>query len=232
MSMAQVIQTLSIVILPLLFAVTLHEVAHAWMADRKGDPTARMLGRITLNPLAHIDPFGTVILPLMLIILPLLSGLSPGFLFGYAKPVPVNPFRLQRPKTDMAWVAVAGPAMNFALAFASGAAIRVLEFLYPLGGMSPLTPMFVVPLQRMLEFSVGINTLLMVFNMIPIPPLDGGRVLVGILPEKHSSILRSVEPFGMFLILFLVFADPFGLMRHVVGPVIHFFEGFFFGLAF
>jgi Zn-dependent protease len=222
-----IIQMVSVAIIPMLFAITLHEAAHAWMADKKGDPTARMLGRMTLNPLAHIDPIGTVILPLILLIVYLNGG--PGFLFGYAKPVPVNFYKLRRPKTDMAWVAAAGPGMNFILAFVSGVAMRGLEILYPLGAGSPLTPMFVIPLYKMLEVSVTINTVLMVFNFIPIPPLDGGRVLVGLLPEKQSSVLSSVEPFGMWLIFILVFADPLGVMRYLFTPLVFFFRSFFFG---
>jgi len=222
---------IALAVIPIVLAITLHEAAHGWVADKKGDPTARQLGRITLNPLAHIDPFGTILLPLILLyVLPLLTG-APPLLFGYAKPVPVNFLRLRRPTADMAWVAAAGPGMNFLLAFASGIALRGLGVLYPLGIMSPLTPVFVVPLAQMLQYSIKINTLLMVFNLIPIPPLDGGRVLVGILPTRQSSLLSSVEPFGMALILLLVIADPLGLMRNLVNPLISFFLGFFYGFG-
>lgn len=224
MNAPQLIQTLSVSILPILVAVSFHEAAHGWMADKKGDPTARMLGRITLNPLAHIHLVGTIIVPALFII-------TAGFPFGWAKPVPVNFLKLRNPKTDMAWVAAAGPGMNFILAFASGIALRFLEMLYPLGAMSPLTPMFFVPLYQMLTYSVRINTALMVFNLIPIPPLDGGRVLVGILPDKQSSALSSVEPFGMMLIMILVFADPLGIMRQWIVPIMGFFNNFFFGVG-
>jgi len=229
---AEVIQRFSVTALPILFAITLHEAAHGWVADKKGDPTARLLGRVTLNPLKHIDPVGTVLLPLILLyVLPALTG-SPPLLFGYAKPVPVNFQRLQRPKPDMAWVAVAGPGMNFLLGLASGIALRVFGILYPLGAMSPLTPISVVPLFYMLRVSVEINTVLMIFNLIPIPPLDGGRVLVGILPGRQSSLVSRIEPYGMLLIFLLVFADPFGLMRNLVHPLISIFESFFLGFAF
>ncbi len=219
---------MSIMALPLIFAVTLHEAAHAWVADKKGDPTARQLGRITMNPIAHIDPFGTVIIPLMLFA-------TTGFIFGYAKPVPVNAFNLRRPKEDMAWVAVAGPGMNLILAVISGILYRLISDPVFLGGgslfsgMSPTLSFFLLPLREMLRFSVIINVVLMIFNLIPIPPLDGGRVLVGLLPNNQSRMVSRIEPYGMLVLVFVVFLDPFGLMQKVVWPLVSIVSRYIFG---
>lgn len=219
-------------VLPLLFAVTLHEAAHAWVADKKGDSTARMLGRITLNPWVHTDLFGTIIIPLLLFT-------TTGFIFGYAKPVPVNPFQLRRPKQDMAWVAAAGPGMNLLLAVISGVLYRAILLIYPqlssfggvgdFGSLDGLLSAFFVPLLLMLRFSVTINILLMVFNLIPIPPLDGGRVLVGVLPERQSRLIGQIEPYGMLLLIVLVFIDPFGVMQRFFWPIVSVFTGYIFG---
>ncbi|NOY83362.1 MAG: site-2 protease family protein [Nitrospirae bacterium] len=219
---------MSIMVLPLIFAVTLHEAAHAWVADKKGDPTARQLGRITMNPLSHIDPFGTVIIPLLMFA-------STGFIFGYAKPVPVNPLNLRRPKEDMAWVAAAGPGMNLILAVISGICYRLLSSSFFMGGgglfseMGSSATFFLLPLREMLHFSVLINVVLMIFNLIPIPPLDGGRVLVGVLPRAQARLISSIEPYGMFLMVFIVFMDPFGLMRKIVWPLVSTVSGYIFG---
>jgi Zn-dependent protease len=226
--MNETIQQISIMALPLIFAITLHEAAHAWVADKKGDRTARMLGRITLNPLVHIDLFGTIIIPLLMFT-------TTGFLFGYAKPVPVNAFNLRRPKQDMAWVAAAGPGMNFLLAVISGFLYRLIIMVNPglLAGGSffsgTLVPSILLPLLLMLRFSVNINLVLMVFNLIPIPPLDGGRVLVGLLPERQARFVSQIEPYGMILLIVLVFLDPLGLMRRVVWPIVTLFSGYIFG---
>ncbi len=229
--MAEVIQQISIYALPFILAVTLHETAHAWVADKKGDPTARQLGRISLNPLVHIDLFGTVIIPLILLA-------TTGFMFGYAKPVPVNPYKLRRPKEDMAWVAAAGPGMNLALAVVSGIFYRLLYDPHILIGgslfsdLGGATSFFLVPILEMLKFSVFFNVLLMVFNLIPIPPLDGGRVLVGLLPTEQSRLVSRIEPYGMFVLVFVVFWDPFGLMRKVVWPLVTMVSSYIFGEIF
>ncbi len=215
------IQNLSIMALPLLFAVTLHEAAHAWVADKKGDGTARLLGRITLNPWPHVDLWGTLLMPL-------LFYTTIGFLFGYAKPVPVNASNLRRPKQDMAWVAAAGPGMNLFLAVASGFIYRLIllfnpTFLSSQNGFSQpgdLATLVLTPLLLMLRFSVDINLVLMVFNLIPIPPLDGGRVMVGLLPPRSAKMMSRIEPYGMILLLLMTFLDPFNLMQKTLWPLV------------
>jgi Zn-dependent protease len=180
---------LSIMLVPGLLAITCHEVSHGYMAWRFGDPTARMLGRLTLNPLKHIDIFGT----LMLVIVGI----------GWAKPVPVVIENLRNPKKDMIWVSAAGPITNLILAIVSAGLLRLL-LAVPVGSAS-----FVVqPLSYMASFSIYINLLLAFFNMIPIPPLDGGRVLMGLLPYRQAVALGRIEPYGMIVIIVLVFFTP------------------------
>ena len=186
--------------LPLLVAVILHEVAHGYVAFRLGDPTAKMLGRLTLNPIPHVDLFGTVLLPGMLI----LSG-SP-FVFGYAKPVPVQFRFLRNPRRDMVWVAAAGPAVNVLLAALSATAFKLVAG----GGAEPGL------LAMMLLYSVFINITLAVFNMLPIPPLDGGRVAVGLLPRQLAVPVARLEPFGMLVVVLLLMT---GTLRQLIGPV-------------
>ncbi len=218
-----IIQRLSIDAVPLLLAITFHEAAHGYVAERKGDPTARMLGRVTLNPIPHIDPIGTVLLPAIL----LLSG--SGMLFGWAKPVPVN-FRLLRDqKRDPVYVAGAGVVMNLALAAVSGIVFRLIGLADPdvfsrlaVHGMSapasgPLQ-MFLIWLTLVCVASIRWNVLLAVFNLIPIPPLDGGRIAVGLLPMRASMALASVERYGMIILIALLMFDPFGILRGIVNP--------------
>ncbi len=210
--MAQFLHTLSYVILPLMMAVVLHEYAHGWVAHHYGDDTARSQGRLTLNPLKHIDPFGTIIVPLLCLLAP------GGFLFGWAKPVPVNPNRLRNPRRDMALVAAAGPAMNFALAMASGVFLSFLLTIDPtlqanwppqaeVEPRSDALGMLLLPLVAMSLFSIIINTLLFAFNLLPIPPLDGGRILTSLLPYRSALALSRVEPYGMFILVGLFFLD-------------------------
>jgi len=185
--------TASTWIIPAILAITLHEAAHGYAARRFGDTTAWALGRVSLNPFKHIDPFGTIILPGLLLL-----ARSP-FLFGYAKPVPVNFSRLRNPKTDMVWVALAGPGTNIVLAVISALLLHLANYL-PQAAMDWVT--------RNLVNSILINVVLAVFNMIPIPPLDGGRVAVGLLPEPLSRPLAELEPYGFFVIIGLVFVLP------------------------
>jgi Zn-dependent protease len=228
------LQQLSIQAIPLLLAITFHEAAHGWVAYKKGDPTAQMLGRVTLNPLAHIDPFGTILLPAVLILMR-----SP-FLFGYAKPVPVN-FRLLRDqKRDPVYVASAGIVTNLALAAVSGLLLRIIGLMDPdvipkIGGMGlhatgeGMLQMVLVPLALMCVASVHWNVLLAIFNLIPIPPLDGGRIAVGLLPYGPSQALASVERYGMLILIALFMFDPFGIIWRVINPVIHLLTMLFLG---
>ncbi len=224
--MASFFHTLSYVILPLMLAVVLHEYAHGWVANYYGDDTARRHGRLTLNPLAHIDRMGTIIVPLLCLLLP------GGFLIGWAKPVPVTPGRLRNPRRDMALVAAAGPAMNLALALGSGLLLNLLlaadptlrESWPPQPGVTPradLLGMVMVPLMAMALFSIVINTLLFAFNLLPIPPLDGGRILVSSLPRPAALAVAQLEPYGMFIILGLLFLDArIPIISGVIGTII------------
>ena len=212
-SLPQILHTISYMGLPLLFAMVLHEYAHGWVAYRCGDSTAKLQGRLTMNPLAHIDPFGTVILPLLCLVMP------GGFLLGWAKPVPIDPRCMRQPRRDMALVAAAGPAMNLALAIGSALLFALLLSIDPTiesyWSKSEETPssdtwhaMFLLPIAVMSVYSVLINVLLMLFNLLPIPPLDGGRILTSLLPDTAARALRRVERYGMFILVALIVFDP------------------------
>ncbi|MGB9092550.1 MAG: site-2 protease family protein [Gallionella sp.] len=188
MQIEQLIQTVSLAAIPVLFAITLHEAAHGYVARHFGDMTAAQAGRISLNPLHHIDPVGTVLLPL----LTLWMG---GILFGWAKPVPVNFAALRHPKKDMLWVAIAGPASNLAMALG-------WSMIYKLGLAFPEN-YFADPMLGMAMWGIKINVVLMVLNMLPLPPLDGGRVAVSLLPHRQAFQLARVEPYGMLILIFL-----------------------------
>lgn len=202
------IRQISIWAIPVLAAIVFHEVAHGWVANRLGDPTAARMGRLTLNPIAHIDLFGTIILPLLLIVV------RAPFLFGYAKPVPVNFYNLRHPKRDMIWVALAGPATNILLAAAS---VYLLRFASSTGGSLP--QFLTAPLTFMAQSSVNINVMLAAFNLLPIPPLDGGRVLVGLLPEPYSSTVARIEPYGFLILIVLLMTH---LLDFFMGPFVYF----------
>ncbi len=189
MNFSDLIQTVLIYALPVIFAITLHEAAHGYVAHRLGDNTAWMMGRVTLNPMPHIDPMGTIVIPAMLYVV---TGGT--FLFGYARPVPVNFGRLHHPKRDMIWVSFAGPAINFIQAL-----VWLLAF-YLLNILGVTEAYFL----KMALAGVVVNVSMFVFNLFPLPPLDGGRVLVGLLPWRQAVWLSKVEPYGMYIVLALV----------------------------
>ena len=207
---SHLVQQIVIWALPILAAVILHEVAHGFVARQLGDPTAERMGRLTLNPLPHIDPIGTVVLPLMLVVMG-----SP-FVFGWARPVPVNFANLRQPKRDMVKVALAGPATNIALAVLSAAAFHALGGWTPLGGGGGFV---LSPLAQMALASVQINIVLAVVNMVPIPPLDGGRVLAGLLPRPQAIVFARLEPYGLIIVMALLFTGALGT---IIGPVANF----------
>jgi Zn-dependent protease len=191
MDIAHLIQTVAIYALPVLFAITVHEAAHGYAAKHFGDNTAWMLGRVTLNPVKHIDPIGTILMPLVLYVVT-----SGAFLFGYAKPVPVRFDQLRNPKRDMIWVALAGPASNFAQALGWGI------LLYLLQGVGISEPFFL----KMCQGGVLVNVVMFALNLFPLPPLDGGRILVGLLPYKQAELVSRIEPWGFFIVMALVVA--------------------------
>jgi Zn-dependent protease len=205
--------------IPLLLGVILHEVAHGWMANKLGDPTARLMGRLTLNPISHIDPIGSILIPGILI-----ATQSP-FLFGYAKPVPVNFRNLRNPKKDMVWVALAGAVVNLLLALGFSLLYRLLLAAGPLWEW-PFLRLFLQPLILMLRYGVVINVVLAIFNLIPIPPLDGGRVMVGLLPFKASYQYSKIEPYGFFILIGLLVTH---ILDWLISPLIYFFVSLFLG---
>jgi Zn-dependent protease len=200
------IESLVIVAAVAIIAITFHEAAHGFVAWKLGDPTAHQQGRVSFNPIRHIDPFGTVLLPLLLYI-----ASSGAFFLGWAKPVPVNPSRLNSPRRDMVLVAAAGPGINLALAVLSGAILAVL-------GGNTAEPEF---LRKLLTFSIYFNVLIGVFNLIPIPPLDGGRIAVGVLPGSLAFPLARLEPYGMWIVIGVLLIVP--LVTHQLGSEINLF---------
>jgi Zn-dependent protease len=224
MVLEQIIGQIIIWALPVLLAVVFHEVAHGWVAYRLGDPTAKQLGRLTLNPFAHIDLFGTILVPLMLIV-----AHSP-FVFGYAKPVPVNFNNLRNPKRDMIWVAAAGPVTNLLLAAVCAWVWRLMAPMTAVQG-EPLAASglvdFFAPLVLMAQTGILINVTLAVFNMLPLPPLDGGRVLVGLMPQVLSRKIARIEPFGFVILIVLLMTRT---LDHIIDPPTEFLLKLYLGV--
>ncbi|MBI4755180.1 MAG: site-2 protease family protein [Betaproteobacteria bacterium] len=205
--MEELIPTLAIWALPVLLAITLHEAAHGYVARHFGDPTAYLAGRISLNPLRHIDPVGTLLVPALILMASSFLG-GGGILFGWAKPVPVDFSRLRRPKADMLWVAAAGPATNLFMAMC-WALILKSALLMPENAYS-------TPLMRMADAGIQINSVLMLLNLLPIPPLDGGRIAVSLLPHRAAYNFARLEPYGFPLLLVLLFT---GLLGNILWPL-------------
>jgi Zn-dependent protease len=217
------IRQIAIWTVPILVAVILHEVAHGWVANRLGDPTALRLGRLTLNPIAHIDLFGSILIPLMLVL-----ANSP-FVFGYAKPVPVNFYNLRNPKRDMMWVALAGPAMNLVLALICTLVWKSLVPMIGGPGQAASSPWADVlrPIALMAQSGILINIALAVFNALPMPPLDGGRVMVGLLPEPFSSRLAGIERYGFIILIALLFTRT---LDRIIDPPMEFLLKLYLGV--
>jgi Zn-dependent protease len=201
------VQQISAWVVPVLLAITVHETSHGLVARRFGDKTAEMLGRLTLNPIKHIDPVGTILVPALMLLLP------GGFVFGWAKPVPVDWRNFKHPKQDMAWVAVAGPASNLLMALAWALAARVAL------GLSA-DNWIALPLLFMGVAGIFINTILMVLNLLPLPPLDGGRVVTGLLPAPYAYRFARIEPYGFFILVALLVT---GVLSIVMWPVVKLF---------
>ncbi|MEZ5448947.1 MAG: site-2 protease family protein [Thiolinea sp.] len=194
--------------IPVLFAITLHEVSHGWVAWRLGDSTAKMLGRLTLNPIKHIDPVGTIALPIGMLVVSLMTTGTP-FAFGWAKPIPVNTRNLKQPRRDMAIVAVAGPLSNFLMAIFWVIMFTVFGVIIPDENIAR-------GFLTMAQIGLVFNLVLMVLNLLPIPPLDGGRVLAGLVPRSFADQLDRIEPYGFFILIGLLY---FGVLDQVIGPI-------------
>ncbi len=215
MQIVNVLQDIAVWALPTLFAITVHEVAHGWVARRLGDPTAEMLGRLTLNPVKHIDPMGTVVIPLVLLVFG-------GFVFGWAKPVPVAADNLRDPRRDMAFVAAAGPLANLVMALLWALVMKVGVML----GTTQLTWLG-TSMVYMGFAGISINLVLMVLNLLPVPPLDGGRVLTGVLPDRMAWQLAKIEPYGFMIVFALLLT---GLLGRVLGPIVYGLRSLLMGL--
>lgn len=203
--MGNLIQTLAIYAIPVLFAITLHEAAHGYVARHFGDPTAWQLGRITLNPLRHIDPIGTLLVPALTVSLG-------GFFFGWAKPVPVDFGRLRNPKQDMLWVAAAGPGANLFMAFGWALLLKLAVVM--------LDNAYSLPLAEMARAGISVNAALMLLNLLPIPPLDGGRIAVSLLPHDLAWRFARIERYGFFILLAMIFL---GILDIILTPLLRFF---------
>jgi Zn-dependent protease len=211
-----VIQKIVIMAPPLIFAIVLHEVAHGWVADKLGDNTARSMGRLTLNPISHIDLFGTIIMPLMLFVLT-----KGQMVFGYAKPVPINPYNFKDPKKGMALSSLAGPGINIVMAISFSLLLRVA--IPPFESMVPKQSwdLIMLPITLMLGYGVIVNIVLAVLNLIPIPPLDGSRVVYWLLPSKPASVYYRLEPYGTIILMALIMLGALGkIMTPILRPVL------------
>lgn len=196
--------------LPILFSLSFHEAAHAYMAEKKGDSTAALMGRKTLNPLSHIDPIGTVVLPALLIIFKV------GFVFGWAKPVPVNPLNLKNRKKDMMWISLAGPASNIILAIAFALASRLLLMAEAFISNSILTPLILL-----FNIAIFFNLVLAFFNLIPLPPLDGSKILAYLLPKRYSDFFDKIERYSLIIFIALIYT---GFFKIIIYPVFFFYQ--------
>ncbi|MFA4829173.1 MAG: site-2 protease family protein [Thermodesulfovibrionales bacterium] len=215
MDPSSILRQLAISALPVLIAITFHELSHGLIAYKLGDPTAKMMGRLTINPIAHIDLFGTIIMPLLLLIFT-----NGQFVFGYAKPVPINPMNFKNPRRDMAISAAGGPTTNILLAIVS---MVILKFaVFPLLSFAPegMAATVLEPIAMMLKSSIIINVVLASFNLIPIPPLDGGRVVVGFLPHKQAMSFSRIEPFGFIIVIILIYTH---IADYFVMPMVNLF---------
>ena len=212
--MEELIAIVAIWALPVLLAITLHEAAHGYVARHFGDPTAEQAGRISLNPLRHIDPVGTILVPGLILATSVLAG-GGGMLFGWAKPVPVSFGRLRNPKADMLWVAAAGPGANLVMALAWAALLKVAI-------VAPESA-YTLPMAQMADAGIQINLILMLLNLLPIPPLDGGRIAVSLLPAALAWKFARLEPFGFPILIVLLIT---GVLGRILGPLIGLFSYF------
>lgn len=210
--MDSLVQTITVYALPVLFAITLHEAAHGYVARMFGDPTAYLMGRISLNPIRHVDPMGTIVVPLVLLITTKLMG-GGGMLFGWAKPVPVDWSRLRRPKQDMLWVALAGPGSNMVMAILWAISLRMLIEV----GATPDDFW-----ARMAIAGIQINLMLMALNLLPLPPLDGGRIVFSLLPDRVAYQYARIEPYGLMIVIVLMVT---GVLWVLLQPLLSMGEG-------
>ncbi len=205
MDIEKIIYTIAVWAIPVIFAITVHEVAHGWVANKLGDGTAKMLGRLTLSPIKHIDPIGTIVVPIALVLIS-------GFAFGWAKPVPVNARNFKRPRRDMAIVAVAGPIANVIMAIMWVLFLKLATLVSDVNIAKGLV--------AMASAGITINIVLFVFNLFPIPPLDGSKVLAGIAPPSVANLMDKIEPYGFFIVMGLLY---FGVLNTIMNPIITFF---------